>query len=147
MSTLFTINACKTFGCRNLGLASSEDYSWPDYKLGYPALHCRACGSYPPLFDEQQFRDWLSVHLSTYAIEKGHFCPVCYGTDMICYGHNPQGSQRIQCRNCKKVWTPLVATFFISPRIIRNIRQETVCGTVTRATQNQLCTITISCRR
>lgn len=106
MSTLFTINACKTFGCRNLGLASSEDYSWPDYKLGYPALHCRACGSYPPLFDEQQFRDWLSVHLSTYAIEKGHFCPVCYGTDMICYGHNPQGSQRIQCRNCKKVWTP-----------------------------------------
>ncbi|MCZ4148437.1 cytoplasmic protein, partial [Escherichia coli] len=25
---------------------------------------------------------------------------------MICYGHNPQGSQRIQCRNCKKVWTP-----------------------------------------
>lgn len=106
MSTLFTINACKTFGCRNLGLASSEDYSWPDYKLGYPALHCRACGSYPPLFDEQQFRDWLSVHLSTWASEKGHFCPVCYGTDMICYGHNPQGSQRIQCRNCKKVWTP-----------------------------------------
>lgn len=38
MSTLFTINACKTFGCRNLGLASSEDYSWPDYKLGY--RHC-----------------------------------------------------------------------------------------------------------
>ncbi|MBA1686621.1 cytoplasmic protein, partial [Escherichia coli] len=24
----------------------------------------------------------------------------------MCYGHNPQGSQRIQCRNCKKVWTP-----------------------------------------
>ncbi|EMK7439828.1 cytoplasmic protein, partial [Escherichia coli] len=58
------------------------------------------------MFDEQQFRDWLSVHLSTWASEKGHFCPVCYGTDMICYGHNPQGSQRIQCRNCKKVWTP-----------------------------------------
>ena len=106
MSTLFTINACKSFGCRNLGQPTSTDYSWPDYRLGYPALHCRACGSYPPLFDEQQFRDWLSVHLSTYAIEKGHFCPVCYGTDMICYGHNPQGSQRIQCRNCKKVWTP-----------------------------------------
>jgi len=58
------------------------------------------------LFDEQQFRDWLSVHLSTFATEKGHFCPVCYGTKTICYGHNPQGSQRIQCRNCKKVWTP-----------------------------------------
>ena len=106
MSTLFTINACKSFGCRNLGLPISPDYSWPDYRLGYPALHCRACGSYPPLFDEQQFRDWLSVHLSTFATEKGHFCPVCYGTETICYGHNPQGSQRIQCRNCKKVWTP-----------------------------------------
>ena len=106
MSTLFTINACKSFGCRNLGQPTSKDYSWPDYRLGYPALHCRACGSYPPLFDEQQFRDWLSVHLSTFATEKGHFCPVCYGTKTICYGHNPQGSQRIQCRNCKKVWTP-----------------------------------------
>ncbi|EFA4874687.1 cytoplasmic protein [Escherichia coli] len=106
MSTLFTINACKSFGCRNLGQPTSTDYSWPDYRLGYPALHCRACGSYPPLFDEQQFRDWLSVHLSTFATEKGHFCPVCYGTKTICYGHNPQGSQRIQCRNCKKVWTP-----------------------------------------
>ena len=42
----------------------------------------------------------------TFATEKGHFCPVCYGTKTICYGHNPQGSQRIQCRNCKKVWTP-----------------------------------------
>lgn len=106
MSTLFTINACKSFGCHNLGQPTSTDYSWPDYRLGYPALHCRACGSYPPLFDEQQFRDWLSVHLSTFATEKGHFCPVCYGTKTICYGHNPQGSQRIQCRNCKKVWTP-----------------------------------------
>lgn len=102
MSTLFTINACKTFGCRNLGLASSEDYSWPDYKLGYPALHCRACGSYPPLFDEQQFRDWLSVHLSTYAIEKGHFCPVCYGTDMICYGHNPRVRNAFNAVTAKK---------------------------------------------
>ncbi|HGT6664535.1 TPA: cytoplasmic protein [Escherichia coli] len=106
MSTLFTINACKSFGCRNLGQPTSTDYSWPDYRLGYPALHCRACGSYPPLFDEQQFRDWLTVHLPTFATEKGHFCPVCYGTETICYGHNPQGSQRIQCRNCKKVWTP-----------------------------------------
>ncbi len=106
MSTLFTINACKSFGCSNLGQPTSTDYSWPDYRLGYPALHCRACGSYPPLFDEQQFRDWLTVHLSTFATEKGHFCPVCYGTETICYGHNPQGSQRIQCRNCKKVWTP-----------------------------------------
>ncbi|ENL7329999.1 cytoplasmic protein [Escherichia albertii] len=106
MSTLFTINTCKTFGCRNLGLPTSADYSWPDYRLGYPALHCQACGSYPPLFDGQQFRDWLSAYLTAYACQTGLFCPVCYSKEIICYGHNPQGTQRVQCRVCKKVWTP-----------------------------------------
>lgn len=108
MSALFIINTCKTFGCRNLGLpvSVSADYSWPDYRLGYPALHCRACGSYPPLFDEQQFNEWLSAHLSADASERGHFCPVCFHHKIICYGYNPQGTQRIQCRACKKVWTP-----------------------------------------
>lgn len=106
--TLFTINTCKSFGCRNLGLPVSAcaDYSWPDYRLGYPALHCRACGSYPPLFDEQQFNEWLSAYLSDYASEYGHFCPECYRKEIICYGHNPLGTQRVQCRACRKVWTP-----------------------------------------
>ena len=106
--TLFTINTCKSFGCRNLGLpvSASADYTWPDYRLGFPALHCRACGSYPPLFDEQQFNEWLSVHSSAYASENGYFCPECYRKEIICYGHNPQGTQRVQCRVCRKVWTP-----------------------------------------
>ncbi len=106
--TLFTINTCKSFGCRNLGLpiSASEDYSWPDYRLGFPALHCRACGSYPPLFDEQQFNEWLSAHLSACASEYGYFCPECYHPKTICYGYNPGGAQRVQCRSCRKVWTP-----------------------------------------
>lgn len=123
MSTLFTINTCKTFGCRNLGLATSEDYSWPDYRLGYPALHCRACGSYPPLFEAQQFSEWLSAHLSAYASESGHFCPLCYGKETIYYGYNPKGTQRVQCRACKKVWTPKRQL----PRaVISPVRIETV---------------------
>ena len=106
--TPFTINTCKSFGCRNLGLpvTASADYSWPDYRLGFPALHCRACGSYPPLFDEQQFNEWLFAHLRAYASENGHFCPECYRKETICYGHNPGGTQRVQCRVCRKVWTP-----------------------------------------
>ena len=106
--TQFTINTCKSYGCRNLGqpIWACADFSWPDYRLGFPALHCRACGSYPPLFDEQQFNEWLSVHLSAYASENGHFCPECYRKEIICYGHNPQGTQRVQCRVCRKVWTP-----------------------------------------
>lgn len=106
MSSLFTINCCKSFGCRNLGLPSSADYDRPDYRLGYAALHCRACGSYPPLFNEEQFRLWLSTYLADSAANSGHFCPSCYQRDPIRYGRNPQGSQRVQCRACKKVWTP-----------------------------------------
>lgn len=106
MTSLFTINCCKSFGCQNLGLASSPDYSWPEYRLGYAALHCRACGSYPPLFNEEQFRRWLSVYLADFAANSGHFCPRCYQRETIRYGHNPRGSQRVQCQGCKKVWTP-----------------------------------------
>ena len=106
MTSLFTINCCKSFGCKNLGLASSPDYSWPEYRLGYAALHCRACGSYPPLFNEEQFGGWLSAYLTDFAAQSGHFCPRCFQRETILYGHNPQGSQRVQCRSCKKVWTP-----------------------------------------
>ncbi|POP43895.1 cytoplasmic protein [Superficieibacter electus] len=106
MTSLFTINCCKSFGCQNLGLASSPDYSWPEYRLGYAALHCRACGSYPPLFNEEQFRRWLSVYLADFAANSGYFCPRCYQRETIRYGHNPRGSQRVQCQGCKKVWTP-----------------------------------------
>ncbi|MGN2418563.1 cytoplasmic protein [Citrobacter freundii] len=106
MKSLFTINCCKSFGCKNLGLASSPDYSWPEYRLGYAALHCRACGSYPPLFNEEQFGGWLSAYLTDFAAQSGHFCPRCYQRETILYGHNPQGSQRVQCRSCKHVWTP-----------------------------------------
>lgn len=106
MTSLFTINCCKSFGCQNLGLASSPDYRWPDYRLGYAALHCRACGSYPPLFNDEQFSRWLSACLTQFATDSGLFCPDCYQRETIRYGRNPQGSQRVQCRACKKVWTP-----------------------------------------
>ncbi|HCZ8663321.1 TPA: cytoplasmic protein [Citrobacter braakii] len=123
MTSLFTINCCKSFGCKNLGLASSADYSWPEYRLGYAALHCRACGSLPPLFDEEQFRCWLSAYLADFAANRGQFCPCCYQREIIRYGHNPQGSQRVQCRNCKKVWTPKQAppTGIVLPEQIATI--------------------------
>ncbi|HBZ1960634.1 TPA: cytoplasmic protein, partial [Klebsiella pneumoniae] len=106
MDTLFTINACKTFGCRNLGLPSAAEYHFPNFRLGYPALYCAACGSYPPLFNEREFRPWLAAYLTDHARRYGYFCPVCYQRDTIRYGRNPQGTQRLQCRHCKKVWTP-----------------------------------------
>ncbi|VUS48254.1 cytoplasmic protein [Klebsiella spallanzanii] len=106
MDNLFTLNACKTYGCRNLGLPSAADYHSPDYRLGYPALHCSACGSYPPLFNDEEFRPWLAAYLTDYAQREGYFCPACYQRDIIRYGYNPKGTQRLQCRRCEKVWTP-----------------------------------------
>lgn len=106
MTSLFTINCCKSFRCKNLGLANSPDYRWPDYRLGYAALHCQECGSYPPLFNDEQYCRWLSDYLAQFATNSGLFCPDCYQRETIRYGRNPQGSQRVQCRACKKVWTP-----------------------------------------
>ncbi|QUJ05883.1 hypothetical protein KCP69_01520 [Salmonella enterica subsp. enterica] len=49
MPPLFTINACKSAGCRNLGLPDSwRIMCGRTIARSYPALHCRACGSYPP---------------------------------------------------------------------------------------------------
>lgn len=59
-----------------------------------------------PLFNEEQFGGWLSAYLTDFAAQSGHFCPRCYQRETILYGHNPQGSQRVQCRSCKHVWTP-----------------------------------------
>lgn len=58
------------------------------------------------MFDEQQFNTWLCAYLSAYASVHGHFCPECYSRETICYGYNPQRTQRVQCRACRKVWTP-----------------------------------------
>lgn len=105
MTSLFTINCCKSFGCKNLGLASSADYSWPEYRLGYAALHCRACGSLPPLFDEEQFRCWLSAYLADFAANRGQFCPCCYQREIIRYGHNPGAASASSAETAKSVDT------------------------------------------
>ncbi len=105
MPPLFTINACKSAGCRNLGLPDSPDYVWPDYRPGYPALHCRACGSYPPLFNEGISP--LGVCLYRAICQRAwSLLPRLLSKTWIRYGRNPGGTQRLQCQYCKKVWTP-----------------------------------------
>lgn len=106
MPPLFTINACKSAGCRNLGLPDSPDYVWPDYRPGYPALHCRACGSYPPLFNEGGISP-LGVCLYRAICQRAwSLLPRLLSKTWILYGRNPGGTQRLQCQYCKKVWTP-----------------------------------------
>lgn len=33
-------------------------------------------------------------------------CPACSSSDVIRFGTNPCGSQRLRCKTCKKTWTP-----------------------------------------
>lgn len=78
---------------------------WPDYRLGYPALHCRACGSYPPLFNEGNFAAGRLLISRNMPKSMVTFVPTAIKT-WIRYGRNPGGTQRLQCQYCKKVWTP-----------------------------------------
>ncbi|MGJ8863528.1 cytoplasmic protein, partial [Salmonella enterica subsp. enterica serovar Kentucky] len=75
-----------------------RDYVWPDYLLGFPALLCRAGGSYQPLFIEVEFRRWASAYIAMYAKEHGQFCPECYQKKWFRYGRNPGGTLRLQCQ-------------------------------------------------
>lgn len=101
MDTLFTINACKTFGCRNLGLPSAAEYHF-EFSAGLPGALLRSLRQLSPLFNEREFRPWLAAYLTDHARRYGYFCPVCYQRDIIRYGRNPQGTQRLQCRHCKR---------------------------------------------
>lgn len=105
MTSLFTINCCKSFGCKNLGLASSADYSWPEYRLGYAALHCRACGSLPPLFDEEQFRCWLSAYLADFAANRGQFAHVATSEKSFAMGIIPRVASASSAETAKSVDT------------------------------------------
>ncbi|MBF3355586.1 cytoplasmic protein, partial [Leptospira borgpetersenii serovar Hardjo-bovis] len=96
MPPLFTINACKSAGCRNLGLPDSPECVWPDYRRGYPALHCRACGSYPPVFHEGAFGRWASAFSAEYAQAHGYFCADCYVKTWIRYGRKRGAKQRLK---------------------------------------------------
>lgn len=67
-----------------------EIWDWPHRKItvgqtiNWVFRHCTAGhAEVTPLFDEQQFRDWLSVHMTACAIETGHFCPSCYCKEKI----------------------------------------------------------------
>jgi hypothetical protein len=107
-----SFNCCKTFGCENLGVIDSPEYTPLSYHLGYPALHCHRCGSYPPLVDD------ATIHQLVQEKSNQHFsltpcgCPNCLpmisdhralGTRR--YGRTGAGQQRLACRRCSKVFT------------------------------------------
>ena len=113
-----SFNCCKSYPCPNLGIADSADYEMESNHLGYPAIHCRACGSYPPLVDDLAVANVLKEKLAVNFSQPLTGCPHC--TDMFFelnhavsrqaiaakrYGHTSAGQQRLKCRHCSHVYT------------------------------------------
>lgn len=100
------LNCCKSWGCENFGLPGQPDYEQLSHHLGYPALHCKKCGSYPPRIDntvveqlcqEKQHEQYLLPYIH---------CPVCSSKNCRRYGFTSSGRQRYRCRHCHKVFSP-----------------------------------------
>lgn len=113
------MNVCKSWSCPNLGVADASDYVYPVYRLGYTALECQKCGSLPPLFDEAECNAWFKQLMKEKLGATGLGCPHCFNPDVIRYGKTNAGNARMQCRACRKTFTPHQVT----PRQSENIQQ------------------------
>jgi len=102
-----SLNVCKSWSCPNLGIADTSDYIYPVYRLGYAALECKKCGGLPPLFNEHEFNFWFTRSLIKRTDTTEHRCPHCFASDAIGYGKTQIGNTRLQCRRCRKVFTPV----------------------------------------
>lgn len=106
------LNCCKSWGCENFGLPHSEDYQPLSHHLGYPALHCKRCGSFPPLIDSALIDKLIQEKLPYQLPRSPMDCPDCLPTyerftyPAHRYGVTSAGHQRLRCRSCKKVYTP-----------------------------------------
>jgi len=88
-----------------MGIPDAEDYVYPVYRLGYPALQCGQCGGLPPLFNEEAFSTWFTRVLTMNAEKPDLMCPWCNAHSVIRYGYTRTGKVRYQCRCCRKVFT------------------------------------------
>ncbi|CAG9000461.1 MAG: hypothetical protein CENE_02456 [Candidatus Celerinatantimonas neptuna] len=106
------LNCCKSWRCENFGLPHSEHYQPLSHHLGYPALHCKLCGSFPPLIDSQIIEKLIHEKLPTQLPRTPIDCPNClpsfkrFTHPPQRYGTTSAGHQRLRCRNCGKVYTP-----------------------------------------
>ncbi|MFM2480410.1 hypothetical protein [Celerinatantimonas sp. YJH-8] len=109
MKLMQNLNCCKSWGCDNFGRPDQADYDQLSHHLGYPALHCQKCGSYPPLINNEAVHQlYLEKHPTHYLHPRLH-CPRCFqahAQNIQRYGVTSSGRQRFRCRTCQKVFTP-----------------------------------------
>ncbi|MCE2570480.1 hypothetical protein [Motilimonas eburnea] len=82
--------------------------------LGYPAIHCKACGSYPPLVDDESVAKVIHEKIARHFSRSLTGCPQCqtlyfdHGKGLVKsnrYGHTKAGQQRLKCQQCSQVYT------------------------------------------
>ncbi|RKF15737.1 hypothetical protein DBZ36_15265 [Alginatibacterium sediminis] len=101
-------NCCKNPYCLNFAKAHSQSYHYPSYQLGYAALHCERCDSYPPLVDESAILQLLEpLMLRQLTQDKICDCPdqLWYKQPikLQSYGSTTSGRPRYRCPQCLKV--------------------------------------------
>ena len=103
MFSRINVDACKTSGCKNLGVLNS-----PDYSVQGKYVLCRACGFLFPLISERSLNLFRQ---SANQLWSGliKVCPGCGGATLKKYGFSAQGAPRLYCLQCHKT--------FISPGI------------------------------
>lgn len=101
MFSRINVDACKTSGCKNLGVLNS-----PDYSVQGKYVLCRACGFLFPLISERSLNLFRQ---SANQLWSGliKVCPGCGGATLKKYGFSAQGAPRLYCLQCHKT--------FISP--------------------------------
>lgn len=100
------LNCCKSWGCKNFGVTESDDYEYHSNHLGYPALFCRQCGSYPPLIDNEQVESLVTEKRPQQLYTAPEQCPQCGILSYQRYGVTSANRQRVRCNKCQKIYTP-----------------------------------------
>ena len=97
-------NGCKSFGCANCGVPDLSLYSRSN-RLGYDAWHCSECGAYPPVLVNEPIlalANQLEQH--TFKLDLLPQCH-CSKASWQRFGRTTSGTERVQCRQCKKTAT------------------------------------------
>ncbi|KKA51174.1 putative cytoplasmic protein [Salmonella enterica subsp. salamae] len=103
MFSHINVDACKTPGCKNLGILES-----PDYLPQGKNVLCRACGFLFPIISARSlnlFRQ--AANQSWKGLVKS--CPHCGGSSLKKYGFSAKGERRMYCRQCNKTFISYTA--------------------------------------
>lgn len=99
------VNVCKSDMCRNLARVNASDYQSPTYHLGFPALHCNACGSNNYLLSNDDLNLIVLPKLATFYHRTKGTCPHCFHDQKILNGKTAKGTLRWKCKQCRQTFS------------------------------------------